>query len=139
MPALLEVIGSESRWKILELLTRRSYEMREIASQLGMTVQGAMKHLKLLEEYGLIQSRSQDRKLIYSTKGGVWLQKEENEQFSLIFFFSSKKVDQQILSSPPISFHVHRLLKRTGSYLIRKGSSEGARRRPARRVQPEES
>lgn len=52
---LLEVIGSETRLRLIELLCGRARSLSELASNLHVTQQAVMKHLTMLERNGLVQ------------------------------------------------------------------------------------
>lgn len=56
MSSLIKVACSPTRLKILSLLTSRPHTMQELASLLEVTPQAVMKHLKVLERYGLVKS-----------------------------------------------------------------------------------
>lgn len=56
MSSVLKVACSPTRLRILNLLTSRPYTMQELASLLEVTPQAVMKHLKVLERYGLVKS-----------------------------------------------------------------------------------
>lgn len=125
MPDILEVIGSETRWKILESLMKEPKDLKELASELGITVQGTMKHLSILEKSGLVKvSATKEHRQKYSIRGGVWMQKESSAEHELIFFFSSSLVKQESISSAPVRFRMHRMVRRAANYLLKKGSSD---------------
>ncbi|MDG6934767.1 MAG: winged helix-turn-helix transcriptional regulator [Nitrososphaerota archaeon] len=133
MDELLEIVGSDSRWKILKSLIEGPKDLRELSTELGMSVQGTMKHIALLEKSGLVKvSAGKDRRQKYALVGGVWIQRESDEQHELIFFFSSNRVNQESISSTPVSFRVHRLLKRCTNYLLKKGAADFPQHRSAR-------
>ena len=52
---LLEIIGSETRLRLIELLCGRARSMNELASNLHVTQQAVMKHLAMLGRNGLVQ------------------------------------------------------------------------------------
>jgi len=52
---LLEIIGSGTRLRLLELLNVRARSINELARNLGVTQQAVMKHLAMLERNGIIQ------------------------------------------------------------------------------------
>lgn len=133
MDDLLEIVGSDSRWKILKSLIEGPKDARELSTELGMSIQGTMKHIALLEKSGLVKvSVEKDRRQKYAIVGGVWMQRESDEQHDLIFFFSSNRVNQELISSTPVSFRVHRLLKRCANYLLKKGVADFPRHRSGR-------
>ena len=52
---LLEIIGSGTRLRLLELLNVRARSINELARNLGVTQQAVMKHLAMLERNGIVQ------------------------------------------------------------------------------------
>jgi len=52
---LLEIIGSGTRLRLLELLCARARSLNELASNLGVTQQAVMKHIAMLERNGWVQ------------------------------------------------------------------------------------
>ena len=56
MSSVVKVACSPTRLKILNLLASRPHTMQELASLLDVTPQAVMKHLKVLERYGLVKS-----------------------------------------------------------------------------------
>jgi len=54
---LLSILGSETRRKILILLTRRPYFVSELSQELGIGQKAVLEHLKILEGAGLIEGR----------------------------------------------------------------------------------
>ncbi|AFK23242.1 ArsR family transcriptional regulator [Pyrococcus sp. ST04] len=54
---LLDVLGNETRRKILFLLTKRPYFVSELSQELGVGQKAVLEHLRLLEEAGLVESR----------------------------------------------------------------------------------
>lgn len=53
---LLWVLQNPTRRRILELLSQETHYPLQIARELGISQQAVMKHLKVLEEYGLVRS-----------------------------------------------------------------------------------
>jgi predicted transcriptional regulator len=53
---VVKVACSPTRLRILNLLTSRPHTMQELASLLEVTPQAVMKHLKVLERYGLVKN-----------------------------------------------------------------------------------
>jgi ArsR family transcriptional regulator len=53
---LLSVIENPARRRILEALVREPHYPLQLSKELGMSQQAVMKHLKVLEEYGLVRS-----------------------------------------------------------------------------------
>ncbi len=56
MSNVVKVACSPTRLRILNLLASRPHTMQELASLLEVTPQAVMKHLKVLERYGLVKS-----------------------------------------------------------------------------------
>ncbi|CAB49229.1 ArsR/SmtB family transcription factor [Pyrococcus abyssi] len=54
---LLDVLGNETRRRILLLLTKRPYFVSELSQELGVGQKAVLEHLRILEEAGLIESR----------------------------------------------------------------------------------
>ncbi|AEC51264.1 hypothetical protein PNA2_0347 [Pyrococcus sp. NA2] len=54
---LLDVLGNETRRKILLLLTKRPYFVSELSQELGVGQKAVLEHLRILEEAGLVESR----------------------------------------------------------------------------------
>ncbi|AAL81914.1 transcriptional regulator [Pyrococcus furiosus DSM 3638] len=54
---LLDVLGNETRRRILFLLTKRPYFVSELSRELGVGQKAVLEHLRILEEAGLIESR----------------------------------------------------------------------------------
>ena len=52
---ILEIIGSSTRLRLLELLCVRARSLNELASNLGVTPQAVMKHITMLERNSLVQ------------------------------------------------------------------------------------
>ena len=59
---LLGVIGSGTRLRLLELLCVRARSLNELASNLGVTQQAILKHLRMLEQLDLVQEINVGRK-----------------------------------------------------------------------------
>ncbi|ASJ10072.1 transcriptional regulator [Thermococcus sp. P6] len=79
MGKLLDVLGNETRRRILVLLTRRPYYVSELSQELGIGQKAVLEHLRILENAGLIESRieriprGRPRKY-YAIKGGFRLE-----------------------------------------------------------------
>ena len=59
---LLGIIGSGTRLRLLELLCVRARSLNELASNLGVTQQAILKHLRMLEQLDLVQEINVGRK-----------------------------------------------------------------------------
>jgi ArsR family transcriptional regulator len=60
---LLSVIENPARRQILETLTREPHYPLQLSKELGMSQQAVMKHLKVLEKYGLVESFEEESDL----------------------------------------------------------------------------
>ncbi|MEM4200143.1 MAG: ArsR family transcriptional regulator [Nitrososphaerales archaeon] len=56
MADIIKVACSPTRLKILGILASRPHTMQELASLLSVTPQAVIKHLKVLEKYGLVKT-----------------------------------------------------------------------------------
>ncbi|HIP88956.1 MAG TPA: ArsR family transcriptional regulator [Thermococcus paralvinellae] len=54
---LLDVLGNETRRRILLLLTRKPYFVSELSQELGVGQKAVLEHLRILERAGLIEGR----------------------------------------------------------------------------------
>ncbi len=57
---LLDILGNETRRRILLLLTKRPYFVSELSQELGVGQKAVLEHLRILESAGLIEG--EDRK-----------------------------------------------------------------------------
>lgn len=57
MGKLLDVLGNETRRRILLLLTKRPYFVSELSQELGVGQKAVLEHLRILERAGLIEGR----------------------------------------------------------------------------------
>ena len=57
---LLSVIENPTRRRILEALVREPHYPLQLSRELGLSQQGIVKHLKVLEEYKLVRSYNED-------------------------------------------------------------------------------
>lgn len=53
---ILDVLGNETRRKILKLLAEEPHYLLQLADELNVSQQAILKHLSLLEKYGIISS-----------------------------------------------------------------------------------
>lgn len=56
--SLPEVISSRTRLKVADLVSTRPRTLGELAAATGISIQGVLKHLKKLEELGLVEEKS---------------------------------------------------------------------------------
>jgi ArsR family transcriptional regulator len=61
----LDLLGNANRRRILRLLARKPCYVTEISEQLGVSPKAVIDHLKKLEEAGLIESQTDDRRRKY--------------------------------------------------------------------------
>jgi ArsR family transcriptional regulator len=57
MGKLLDILGNETRRRILILLTKRPYFVSELSQELGVGQKAVLEHLRILEKAGLIEGR----------------------------------------------------------------------------------
>ncbi|ANF22026.1 ArsR/SmtB family transcription factor [Thermococcus piezophilus] len=57
MGRLLDILGNETRRRILILLTRRPYFVSELSQELGVGQKAVLEHLRILESAGLVEGR----------------------------------------------------------------------------------
>ena len=65
MEALFEVLAEPSRRRILDLLADRERPVGELVDLLALRQPAVSKHLKVLREAGLVQSRTDAQRRIY--------------------------------------------------------------------------
>jgi DNA-binding transcriptional ArsR family regulator len=108
----LDVIGSASRWKLLELLSEGQKSVGELSASLSMSNQGVLKHLGVLIEAGLVREvrQSGDRKVAYSLRHGVFLHKYEGDDGELVVYYRGRGRASRL--EPETEFRAKRLLKR---------------------------
>jgi ArsR family transcriptional regulator len=63
LDALLSVIENPARRRILEALAREPHYPLQLSKELGMSQQAVMKHLRVLESYGLVKSYREESDL----------------------------------------------------------------------------
>ncbi len=62
---LLDILGNENRRAILELLSHKPCYVTEISEHLGVSPKAVIDHLEMLEQAGLIESTTDDRRRKY--------------------------------------------------------------------------
>jgi len=62
---LLDLLGNENRRRILQLLSHKPCYVTEISEHLGVSPKAVIDHLRQLEEAGLVESRTDDRRRKY--------------------------------------------------------------------------
>lgn len=63
--ALLDLLGNENRRRILRLLARKPCYVTEISESLGVSPKAVIDHLQKLEEAGLVESHTDERRRKY--------------------------------------------------------------------------
>ncbi|GAA0310725.1 ArsR/SmtB family transcription factor [Halarchaeum salinum] len=63
--ALLDLLGNENRRRILRLLARKPCYVTEISEYLGVSPKAVIDHLRRLEEAGLVESRTDEKRRKY--------------------------------------------------------------------------
>jgi ArsR family transcriptional regulator len=63
--ALLDILGNENRRRILRLISRKPCYVTEISEHLGVSPKAVIDHLRKLEEAGLVESRTDDKRRKY--------------------------------------------------------------------------
>ncbi len=59
MGKLLDILGNETRRRILLLLTKRPYFVSELSQELGVGQKAVLEHLRILKSAGLIEERTE--------------------------------------------------------------------------------
>ncbi|MFB6146776.1 MAG: ArsR/SmtB family transcription factor [Halobacteriaceae archaeon] len=62
---LLDLLGNENRRRILQLLARKPCYVTEISEYIGVSPKAVIDHLRRLEDAGLVESRTDDRRRKY--------------------------------------------------------------------------
>jgi biotin operon repressor len=108
----LDVIGSPSRWKLLELVSTGQKSVADLADSLHISNQGVLKHLAVLMEAGLVREvrPSGGRKVSYALRNSVFLLKLEDGDGELLVYYRGKAKPSAI--APETEFRANRLLKR---------------------------
>ena len=68
MTATFEVLAEESRRHILDLLVERERPVGELVGALSLSQPAVSKHLKVLREAGLVESRTEAQRRIYRVR-----------------------------------------------------------------------
>lgn len=63
--ALLDILGNENRRRILRLLARKPCYVTEISEYLSVSPKAVIDHLRKLEEAGLVESRTDEKRRKY--------------------------------------------------------------------------
>ena len=108
----LDVIGSSSRWRLLELLSAGERSVGELAEEMGISNQGVLKHLAVLVDAGLVKEvrHPEDRKVGYALRSRLYLAKWEDEDGELVVYYRGKAKASKM--PPETEFRANRFLKR---------------------------
>ena len=68
MSTLFEVIGDPSRRHVLDLLREDDYSVTELVDALDMSQPAVSKHLRVLRDAGLVESRVDAQRRIYTIR-----------------------------------------------------------------------
>ncbi|HEY7145783.1 MAG TPA: metalloregulator ArsR/SmtB family transcription factor [Streptosporangiaceae bacterium] len=68
MEAVLRALADQSRRTILDTLTRGPATAGELAALLPIAREGASRHLRVLREAGLVETRQQAQRRVYSLR-----------------------------------------------------------------------
>jgi DNA-binding transcriptional ArsR family regulator len=63
-----EVLGEESRRRILDLLAQEERQVGDLVALLSLSQPAVSKHLKVLREAGLVESRTEAQRRIYRVR-----------------------------------------------------------------------
>jgi DNA-binding transcriptional ArsR family regulator len=66
----LAALADPTRRRIVELLAERDLSAGELASQFATSRPGISRHLRVLREHGLVQSRAEGRRRLYCLDPG---------------------------------------------------------------------
>ena len=66
----LAALADPTRRRIVELLAERDRSAGELASQFSTSRPGISRHLRVLREHGLVQSRTEGRRRLYFLEPG---------------------------------------------------------------------
>ncbi|MEO1063100.1 MAG: metalloregulator ArsR/SmtB family transcription factor [Actinomycetota bacterium] len=65
MEAAIEALGDATRRRIVELLAETDLTAGDIASSFGISRPGVSRHLRVLREAGLVESRAEAQRRVY--------------------------------------------------------------------------
>lgn len=68
MTVPFDVLAEPNRRRILDLLRDQERPVGELVTELGISQPGVSKHLKVLREAGLVQSKTDAQRRLYSVK-----------------------------------------------------------------------
>ncbi|HXP33880.1 MAG TPA: metalloregulator ArsR/SmtB family transcription factor [Acidimicrobiales bacterium] len=68
MTAIFEVLAEESRRRILDLLVEEERPVGELVGALSLSQPAVSKHLKVLRDAGLVESRTEAQRRIYRVR-----------------------------------------------------------------------
>ncbi len=108
----LDIIGSPSRWRLLELLASGEKGVGELADELKISNQGVLKHLTVLIEAGLVKEvrHPEGRKVGYVLRSRLYMAKWDDDDGELVVYYRGKSKASKM--PPETEFRANRFLKR---------------------------
>jgi DNA-binding transcriptional ArsR family regulator len=67
--SLFEVVAEPARRGILDLLVRGPRAVGELVTETGLSQPNTSRHLRILREAGLVESRAEGRRRVYALRG----------------------------------------------------------------------
>jgi predicted ArsR family transcriptional regulator len=113
----LEMVGSLSRWRLLEILIEGEKSVGEMSETLHISNQGVLKHIGVLVDAGLVKEIRAEggRKVTYALRQGVFLHRSDDDAGELILFY--RKPGRARRLEPEREFRARRMLRRLKMYL----------------------
>jgi DNA-binding transcriptional ArsR family regulator len=68
-PSVFEVVAEPARREILDLLTRGPRAVGELVAETGLSQPNTSRHLRILREAGLVESRAEGQRRVYGLRG----------------------------------------------------------------------
>ncbi|MGA1974513.1 MAG: metalloregulator ArsR/SmtB family transcription factor [Conexivisphaerales archaeon] len=108
----IDIMGSSSRWKLLEALSDGEKSVSDLAEALHISNQGVLKHLSVLIEAGIVHEvrEADGRKVGYALRNSVFLCRLDDEDSELLVYYRGKAKASTL--APETEFRANRLLKR---------------------------
>jgi len=113
MGRLLDILGNETRRRILILLTKRPYFVSELSQELSVGQKAVLEHLRILESAGLIEGRTEKiprgrPRKYYTIKRGFRL-----EVLLTPYAFGTEMYEPKVPRQSSEYLHARRLIKST--------------------------
>ncbi len=70
MPTVFEVVGEPARRELLDLLLRGPRSVGELVELTGLSQPNTSRHLRILREAGLVESRAAGQQRLYALRAG---------------------------------------------------------------------